>query len=288
MSFKILLLTIATFLLSQTVVAQTFHESWKIEGFGFWVYQKSKDQGSSLQLKHVWLLLDHKYRDNLSLKIILAPKGPPQIVHSLFIKWVNPTANVDYIRVGRMETPFGNGISAYRIDHNPTIIYSAIDAPVVARSNGFEGAGHVHKLKWTLGVFSGERLLGNIPATADNNVDFYLRLRDTISDNILIGASQRAGPVYAWGLDLVLQDSDHHLRAEFETVGSLGITQHSIMLIYELGWLNLLHRTEILESGIRWTPGFRIFLPHDCEIKANTILDPKVAPSYLAQLVLRW
>lgn len=289
MSFKITSLIILGLSFCNPAPAQTNIQDWKFSGFGFWVYGKNTASNGQLKLGHLWLIGDKQIAEGLSVKIILAPKGPPQMVHSFFFKWANPTNFISYLRVGRMETPFGNGATKYRIDRNPTVLYSITEGPVVARSNGLDLGGDWHNLNFMAGVFSGERVGGNIPTIYDQKWDYCARLQYDIANKVTIGTSQRLGAVSAWGIHTALVDSATFVRAEAEMINSLGVEFYSLLLMYDpTPWLEILGRTEILESSTRWTAGFRIFLPYDCEIKANTILDPKIPPMHLAQLVLRW
>ncbi|MFH1112085.1 MAG: hypothetical protein V1712_03405 [Patescibacteria group bacterium] len=286
---SIILIVILTMINPITITAQDSANGLKISGFGFWVQEIPKNGKSLLQLKHAWLIGEKTLSDDLEIKAFLAFQGPPKIIHTLALKWKKPFAGINYLRAGRFEPPFGHGTNYYRIDRNPTIYYSAIDQPVVARSNGIEIAGTIDSLEWKLGAFSGERLLGNINISDDGKWDIYPLFRYTFSNLLSCGLSQRFGPVYAGGVNAVSQINPLSLQLEVEAITSKDTINYSILSIYQpLSWLKVVARYENIKSENQLTPGFIIYLPHDWEIKGNAVVDKNGLKIVLGQFILRW
>ena len=282
---------ILAILLLQCIVLGQINTEIKVSGFGMWVQEVPSGEASTLKFKHAWVIADKKFDSSLSIKGMFAFTGPPKVVHSLFGKWIKPLVGIDYVRFGRFEPPFGHGINYYRVDRNPTVLYSVIDSPVVARSNGIELGGELSGFQWALGVFSGDRLFGNVPLSADNCWDIYPRLRYQFDSLLTIGASQRLGPVDAWSAEFSV--TWQPINIELEAVGSQDTTRYSALVIGKPSKIvNLVLRYELLSNETRLTPGFTIFLPNDWEVKGNIIY--RVASkswtinTTLIQLVVRW
>src|SRR3989344_6354333 len=180
-------LVLIVLLLPQVAQAQDQDIQWS--GFAFWVQEYPRERSSSFSLKHAWLIGDKKIGQDYEVKAILAFQGPPKIIHTLYAKWFKPLPYVAYLWVGKFESPFGHGINFYSIDRNPTIQYSAIDYPVVARSHGAEVAGAIDSLSWKVAVLGGERLFGNIPKEQENQWDLYLRPTWRFSPGTSLGVS---------------------------------------------------------------------------------------------------
>ncbi|MFA4937417.1 MAG: hypothetical protein WC575_04005 [Patescibacteria group bacterium] len=284
------LLILALVLINLSIsTAQDNDKKLVISGFGFWVQEIPKNGKSLLQLKHAWLIGEKPLSDNLEIKAFLAFQGPPKIIHTLALKWKKPFEGINYLRAGRFEPPFGHGTNYYRIDRNPTILYSAIDQPLVARSNGIEIAGTIDSLEWKLSAFSGERLLGNVNTFDDGKWDIYPLLRYTFGNFLSCGLSQRFGPVYAGGVNTVSQINPLSLQLEAEAITSKDTINYSILSIYQLlPWLKVVARYENIKSENQLTPGFIIYLPHDWEIKGNAVVNKNGLKIVLGQFILRW
>lgn len=263
----------------------------KFTGFGMWVQEMPHGENSTLKLKHAWVIVDKEIDSNFSVKGMFAFTGPPKVVHSLFGRWNKPLVGIDYIRLGRFEPPFGHGINYYRVDRNPTIFYSAIDSPVVARSNGVEIGGKFKNFHWNLGAFSGERLFGNVPLGDENSWDVYSRLRYHIDSSLIIGISQRFGSVYAWSAEFGV--TWQPVNVELEAVGSQDTVRFSALIVGKQSKIiNLVLRCELLPNETRLTPGIIIFLPNDWEVKGNVIYNTGLGKinidKTLIQVVIRW
>lgn len=270
---------------SQIAVSQDQHKL-KLSGFGFWVQELPRDGAATLKLKHAWVIVDREFDSSFSVRGMFAFAGPPRIVHSLFGKWAKPFPGVDYVRGGRFEPPFGH-VNYYRIDRNPTIRYSAIDYPLVARSNGVEVSGIIKSLGWKLAAFSGERLLGNIPAAYENQWDMYVRPTCVLNDVLSGGVSARFGPVRAWGADVQVGAGPIHL--ELEGVSSRDTTNYTALATCQAWpWLRPVLRYEYVLEQSLWTSGFSINLPHDAEVKVDAVYTDSKIQAVLGQLVVRW
>jgi hypothetical protein len=286
---KIVIILLASFIASLLLFSPCQAQEGIVwSGFGFWVYGHPDSGATSLKLKHVWLIADKQLGDSLEARAILGFQGPPKVVHTLYVKWRHPLPLIDYLRVGKFEPPFGHSINFYRIDRNPTINYSSIDAPVVARAHGIELTGVWMDCRLKLAAMTGERLLGNIGSEYESRWDTYLRLQIPADRRLAIGASIRSGPVPAQGLDL--QAGYGAISIEAETVRSRDTTNLSLLTMAEVTpWLTALMRYEYVTSlGNIWTPGIRIFLPYDCEVKINLVRHEAKTEIFLAQLVVRW
>lgn len=282
---RIYVLLVCNVIWFQIAVSQDQHEL-RLSGFGFWVDEVSNSTTAGLKLKHVWLIADKQLGDSLEFRTFLAFQGPPRIVHTLFVKWRNPLAMVDYLRAGKFEPPFGH-VNYYRIDRNPTVNYSAIDAPLVARAHGIEAALRWKDLGIKFAAMSGERLLGNIPAVYENQWDVYVRPTYNLSDALSGGVSTRFGPVMAWGADVQVEAGPIHL--ELESVSSRDTTNYTALAICQaLPWLKPVLRYEYVLEQSLWTPGFAISLPHDAEVKVNAVYADGRVQTILGQLVVRW
>lgn len=273
--------------LSLPPVVCVAQESWvKLSGFGMWVQDMPREGTAVLRLTHAWVIVDRELDSNFSVRGIFALAGPPKLVHSLFGRWVKPLPGLDYVRAGRFEPPFGH-VNYYRIDRNFTITYSAIDYPLVARSNGVEVGGLMGSLRWKFAAMSGERLRGNIPPADQNRWDMYLRPQYPVFDSVTIGMSVRLGPVKAWGADAQLEASPIHL--ETECVSSQDTVGYSMLGVYQaLAWLRGLLRYERLRNEHILTPGFTVSLPYDSEFKVNAVYARHKIQIVLGQFIVRW
>ncbi len=266
--------------------SQDSHEL-KLSGFGMWVQELPRDGAAALKLKHAWVIVDRRLDSNFSVRGMFAFAGPPKVVHSLFGRWEKPLQGIDYLRFGKFEPPFGHGTNFYRIDRNPTVNYSAIDAPVVARAHGIEAALHWQGLGMKFAGMSGERLLGNIPTAYENRWDMYIRPTYQLTQEITCGVSTRFGPVEAWGADVQAEVGSFHL--ELEGVSSRDTMNYTALGMYQvLPWLKPLVRYERILGRNQWTGGFSLKLPADAEIKANAVLTKDGLQTVLGQLVIRW
>jgi len=275
---------ILLFVAMSTLAASQEASPIVFSGFGFWAQDSIS---ATPKLKHVWLIADKQLGDSLELRAFLAFQGPPRIVHTLFVKWRNLLPMVEYVRVGKFEPPFGHGINYYRIDRNPTINYSAIDLPVVARAHGLEVANKWQDFRIKLAAMSGERLLGNIPVAYENSWDVYLRPSYKVLNNLSCGMSRRFGPVPAQGLDMQFELSQIHL--ETERVSSCDTANYTTLITYQvLPWFKPLVRYEHILWHDQWTLGVSLKLPKDAEMKANVIWVSGKTPVMMGQLVIRW
>ncbi|MBI5466195.1 MAG: hypothetical protein HY974_02825 [Candidatus Kerfeldbacteria bacterium] len=259
----------------------------KLSGFGFWIQEIPRGADASLKLKHVWLIANRALDSNLTLEVIIAPQGPPKIIHNLSLEWRKPFAGIDFVKVGRFGPEFSLGTNYYRVDRNPTVLYSGADQVVVARSNGLQVAGTISGFVWKVAAFSGDRLGGNINTLNDGKWDKYLLGRYTFGEFLSCGLSQRLGPVHARNINFVgCLDS---LQVEAEAITSKDSTNYSVLGIHKtLPWLTTLVRYENVKAENRITPGFIIHLPHDCDIKCNAVIAQTGLETVLGQFILRW
>ncbi|MDA2936221.1 hypothetical protein MYX06_03320 [Patescibacteria group bacterium AH-259-L05] len=262
-----------------------------IHGFGFFTQSLPKEGDPQFGLVHLWLIATNPLNDNIDLTIILAPEGPPRLVHNLQLTWRKPIKGIDYLTVGKFIPAFGWEFSHYRIDLVPTVQYTVLVNSLVARSNGAEiGGTPLGWFEWKLGAFSGERVGGNINKADDGKWNIYPRLRlNPLRDRLWMGSTLRLGPVDAWGLDLQAELPLLPLRIEAETIATNGSIQHSILGVYRvLPWLHGVFRYEDLKEGKRFIPGLAIKLPYNNEIKLNAVISDEGFEVALLQGVLRW
>lgn len=282
---RIYVLLVCNVIWFQIAVSQDQHEL-KLSGFGFWVWEFPDSGAATFKLKHAWVIMDKEFDSSFSVRGMFALAGPSKVVHSLFGRWSKPLSGVDYVRAGRFEPPFGH-VNYYRIDRNPTIRYSAIDSPLVARSNGVEICGVVGSLGWKVAAFSGERLLGNIPTAYENRWDVYVRPTYQLTQGITCGVSTRFGPVEAWGADVQAEVGSFHL--EFEGINSRDVTNYTAFITCQtFPWFKPILRYERVIKQNQWTQGFSFSLPHDAEVKVNAVYLGDRIQVVIGQLVIRW
>lgn len=185
----------------------TVSADWKVSGFGFFVNkweekteEIKEESQSKLSLKHLWLIGKQKLSDEMSVIIILTPKGPPRLVNNLMFKWKSPVKGVDMVTVGRFIPPFTREWSTTRPDHLKTINYSTLFKPLVLKDEGIKlegglwrfGEDGLQRFNWKVAVLgSSERLNGPERERKTGRWHFYQRSVVKLPFHTEIGGSYR-------------------------------------------------------------------------------------------------
>jgi len=180
---------------------------------------------------------------------IITPIGPPKYLHNFQINWKNPVRGLSNITIGRTQPSFGNEWTR-RLDRLPTITYSSITKPLVARDVGVSVNGQVPHLDWTVAFFGGHRTGGNVPISQRGSSDGYARFIGTLPLGMKVGVSTRMGPVSAVGGDLSIRVKNVALTGEI--VSSSDTLAYHYLLEYTVAkCLATVARYEHLKGGER-------------------------------------
>ena len=214
---------------------------------------------------HVRIIATEDLCDKLSAKITLTPTKQLPLISYYEICWNNPGRGVDSVEVGRLFPVFGREWSDYRVDMAPLLNYSGINGPLVAVDTGISLSGHTRKFGWYTGIFTGDRIFGNAPGMR-GQPDLYLRGTYQTNPTLILGASQRIGPVPASGADVLITKG--RTQVTLEEINSKGISQEYAEGEYRLNnLLSVAGRHEWLQSGNRWGAALTLTLPKGFEVK---------------------
>ena len=277
-------------------------------GFAFWIYDSGAGKAG---IKHAWLIdkISFAKFPNLQMLIIIAPAGPPYLVHNFQLSWSRDfPLGFSKVTLGRTGVPMTREVPGIRIDQVETVFYSGFLNWLIARDDGIQFDGSFSRLSWSSAAFAGERRAGGFVDERENgHLHFYQRARVGLPLNIVAGASYRWSPQDRHLLALELSRQFKTASFVFESLthpniyapGEKNITEWYLLAAGGLNKrLRLVCRFQRLVSGDFLIPGLRLFLAgENCELKINGSFafaaknipgQPKAAHKALAQLVLRF
>ncbi|MDP3729247.1 MAG: hypothetical protein Q8R26_00615 [bacterium] len=271
-------------------------QEYKFNGFVSWKYDNhNSNKHKGVPLQHAWLIGNKKMSENWDVTVIVAPYGPPRVLHDLRFQWLKPKPFVERIALGRFQPPVGRELADVRVDRLSTIAYSSMADSMVVRDDGVKVDLKFGKFLMSIAGFLGNRVGGFKEEIENGCPDFYFRTRILLGKNLQIGWSYR------------LKHKDHRLwSAEasrktsktllaFETTGyNFGKRWYGLGELQFFKKLRAALRYENLESfngsgrRHRWILGAVMYLPHDNEVRLNRIHDLYGRKIYSVQAILRW
>lgn len=263
--------------------------SFQFQGFATGLMTLEEGATAEEEVGHLWLIGKQEIvEDKLNLLVILAPEGPPKLLHSAWFTWQKPVPRIDAVRFGRHIPSFGHEFHDYRVDQAPTIGFSSTVKPLVARVNGLEVESHVGKLQIIGGAFTGNRVGGDIPEH-DASWDLYLRLRRPVVGKLLAGASFRESDKDAVGADLTWKSKSGRLLGAAEYTRS----DHSEWYVLGEGRVSerfkgTLRIERLRNDEWRLVLGPTIEVAEGVELKLDAVLSDEQANKLLAQVAIRW
>lgn len=185
----------------------------QFSGFSFMTASKVESQASKgVERGHTWLLFKLPLDSTTTVLAIIAPEGPPRLLHNMQIEWQTRTWPVIYaVTFGRFIPPFADEFANVRIDRTRTVAYSRVlnSSRLVARDTGLQFTSRIlHNWQADVAIFAGDRTGSDIPASRKGDPDFYARTQYLRGNNVAkfqIGASERWGPVKATAINASLE-----------------------------------------------------------------------------------
>lgn len=277
------------FLFPSSSVAVEFGKM-RFNGFSFVTLTKINGQESNgISREHSWFVISVPLDSLTVLTVILAPEGPPHLLHDLRVRWETPIRGLDALTIGKFIPPFGWEYWFTRIDQTETVRYSQVIDPsrFVARDTGIQASGTAGPaLHWDTAVFTGDRTGGNFPDSEKGNPDSYLRLMAFYGQHLRIGTSERFGPMRARAVDAMLRWSAVSVEAEGVKVQQ-EFDWFALVVVRLPQRITILYRYEDFLNKSYHTYGVSFRLNGFFWTKLNLVSGPGPTKA-IGQLVIQW